>query len=149
MKRFATLFVLSFAFASFAGAQTPPAQKAKFIPPVKGVASIEVLQTPPKRVGKDMVTVLKVRNMSKGSINLLKADEYWYDTKSKVVSGAPYAHTRAPILPGEVVEITLRSPYNAQMKQNQIDLLAREREDRRQGCEGVQVGVTQSEKRMQ
>ena len=71
-------------------AQTPaPAQKAKFVPPVKGTATIEVMQTPSKRVGKDMVTVYKVRNTSKGSINLLKIDEYWYDRKQKIVSGAP------------------------------------------------------------
>ncbi len=120
MKRFAVLSVLALAVASFASAQTPPAQKAKFVPPVKGVATIEVIQTAPKRAGKDMVTVIKVRNTSKGSINLLKADEYWYDKNAKIVSGAPYAHTRAPILPGEVVEITLRSPYNMQMKQNQV-----------------------------
>ena len=121
-NRFAILpavaFVLSVASAS--AQSPPPAQKAKFIPPVKGVATIEVLQGPSKRAGKDMVTKIKVRNTSKGSINLLKADEYWYDAKGKVVSGAPYAHTKAPILPGEVVEIELRSPYNAQMKQNQV-----------------------------
>lgn len=120
MKRFAIVSVLAFAFASFASAQTPPAQKAKFIPPVKGLATIEVIQTPPKHVGKDMVTKIKVRNTSKGSINLLKADEYWYDSKGKVVSGAPYAHRKAPILPGDVVEIELRSPYTPQMRQNQV-----------------------------
>ena len=120
MKRFAIVSVLAFAFASFASAQTPPAQKAKFIPPVKGLATIEVIRMPPKHVGKDMVTKIKVRNTSKGSINLLKADEYWYDIKGKVVSGAPYAHTKAPILPGDVVEIELRSPYTPQMRQNQV-----------------------------
>ena len=122
MKRITILSLASlFLISSLAFAQTPPpAQKAKFIPPVKGIASIEVLQMPSKRVGKDMVTVYKVRNMSKGSINLLKADEYWYDKKQKVVSGESYAHTKAPIQPGEVVEITLKSPYNGQMAQNQV-----------------------------
>lgn len=125
MKRFAILSVLALAFAfssfaSLASAQPPPAQKAKYIPPVKGLATIEVMQMPSKHVGKDMVTVIKVRNTSKGSINLLKADEYWYDKNGKVVSGAPYAHTKAPILPGEVVEITLRSPYTSQMKQSRV-----------------------------
>jgi hypothetical protein len=114
----AAAFFLS---ASLAIAQTPPpAQKAKFVPPVKGLATIEVQQLPSKRVGKEMVTTYKVKNTSKGSINLLKADEYWYDTSKKVVSGAPYAHTKAPILPGEIVEITLKSPYNVQMKQSQV-----------------------------
>ena len=121
MNHIAILSAVAFvATTSLTAAQTPPAQKAKFVPPVKGVATIEVIQTPSKRVGKDMVTVYKVRNTSKGSINLLKADEYWYDKGAKVVSGAPYAHTKAPILPGEVVEITLRSPYHAQMRQSQV-----------------------------
>ena len=122
MKRVAILSVFAFIFSiCLSSAQTPaPAQKAKFVPPVKGVATIEVLRGAPKRVGKEMVTTLKVRNTSKGSINLLKADEYWYDKDSKVVSGTQYAHTKAPILPGEIVEITLSSPYNAQMRQNQV-----------------------------
>ena len=114
----AIAFVVS---TSLIHAQTPaPAQKAKFVPPVKGVATIEVVQSAPKRAGKDMVTVIKVKNTSKGSINLLKIDEYWYDKAGKVVSGGPYAHTKAPILPGEVVEITLRAAYNPQMSQNQL-----------------------------
>ena len=121
-NRFAILPAVAFALsvASASAQSPPPAQKAKFIPPVKGLATIEVMQGPSKRAGKEMVTKIKVRNTSKGSINLLKADEYWYDAKGKVVSGAPYAHLKAPILPGEVVEIELRSPYNAQMKQNQV-----------------------------
>ena len=113
----AAAFILS---ASITTAQTPPAQKAKFVPPVKGVATIEVMQLPSKRVGKDMVTVYKVRNTSKGSINLLKADEFWYDKNTKIVSGTSYAHTKGPILPGDIVEISLASPYNAQMRQNQV-----------------------------
>ena len=122
MKHVAMLSTAAFVLsASITAAQTPPpAQKAKFVPPVKGVATIEVMQLPPKRVGKDMVTVYKVRNTSKGSINLLKADEYWYDKNTKIVSGTTYAHTKGPILPGDIVEITLASPYNAQMRQNQV-----------------------------
>jgi hypothetical protein len=121
MKYSAILSALAFVLsASLAGAQTPPAQKAKFVPPVKGLATIEVLQSPPKRVGKEMVTVYKVKNTSKGSINLLKADEYWYDKNSKIVSGDSTVHTKGPVLPGDIVEITLSSPYNAQMKQNQV-----------------------------
>ena len=121
MKHVAIVAVAAFFLTTSAGAaQTPPAEKAKFIPPVKGVATIEVIQMPSKRVGKDMVTVYKVRNTSKGSINLLKADEYWYDKNAKVVSGAPYAHRKAPIRPGEIIEFTLASPYNAQMQQKQV-----------------------------
>jgi len=46
---------------------------------VKGIATIEILQGPAKVVGKEIVTTVKVKNTSKGSINLLKADQEWYD----------------------------------------------------------------------
>jgi hypothetical protein len=121
MQRFVVLTALACALSLPAFAQTPPpAQPAKYIPPVKNTATIEVLQTPSKRVGQEMVTVIKVRNTSKGSINLLKADEYWYDRNTQIVSGSQYSHKKAPIRPGEIVEITLRAPIKPGMQRNQI-----------------------------
>ena len=121
MSRFVLLSALVCALSLPALAQTQaPVKPAKYIPPVKGVATIEVIQMPSKRVGNEMVTVLKVRNTSKGSINLLKADEYWYDKNMQVVSGTQYAHKKAPILPGEIVEITLRSPVKPNLLRNQV-----------------------------
>ena len=124
MSRFALLTALACALSMPAAAAQPqdPAKPAKYIPPVKGVATIDVVQMPSKRVGKEMVTVLKIKNTSKGSINLLKADEYWYDKSMKIVSGTPYAHKKAPIQPGEIIEITLRSPIPAgvTLYQNQV-----------------------------
>jgi hypothetical protein len=121
MQRFVLLAALVCALSLPALAQTQaPAQPAKYIPPVKGVATIDVLQTPSKRVGNEMVTVIKVRNTSKGSINLLKADEYWYDGNTQIVSGSQYSHKKAPIRPGEIAEITLRAPVKPGMQRNQI-----------------------------
>lgn len=121
MQRFVLLTALACALSLPALAQTQaPAQPAKYIPPVKNTATIEVLQTPSKRVGQEMVTVIKVRNTSKGSINLLKADEYWYDKNTQIVSGSQYSHKKAPIQPGEIVEITLKSPLKPGMQRNQI-----------------------------
>jgi hypothetical protein len=121
MSRFVLLSALVCALSLPALAQTQaPAKPAKYIPPVKGVATIEVIQMPSKRVGNEMVTILKVRNTSKGSINLLKADEYWYDKNMQIVSGTQYAHKKAPILPGEIVEITLRSPVKPNLLRNQV-----------------------------
>lgn len=123
MRRLALVSVLAcmfFTAAGFAQAPQAPAQPAKYIPPVKGVATIEVIQMPTKRDGADLVTVIKVRNTADGSINLLKVDEYWYDAQSKIVSGAPYAHKKAPIRPGEIVEITLRSPFKPTAQRQQI-----------------------------
>ncbi len=125
MRRFVLLAALaSVLSAPPIAAQAPPpaqapAKPAKYIPPVKGVATIEVTQSS-KRVGNEMVTTVKVRNTSKGAINLLKADEYWYDSKLAIVSGTQYSHKKAPIQPGEIVEITLRSPMKPGIQRNQI-----------------------------
>ena len=97
-----------------------PAAKAAYVPPVKGVATIEVIQAPSKKVGQEMVTVLKIKNTSKGSINLLKLDEYWYDQNMKIVSGSQYAHRKAPVQPGEIIEVTLHAPVKPGMRQNQV-----------------------------
>src|SRR3989304_2816624 len=58
--------------------QAPPAP-VKYYKPVKGIAAIQVIPGPSKKVGTDIVTVIKVKNMAAGSIALLKIDEYWYD----------------------------------------------------------------------
>ena len=117
MKRFAILTTLAlFLAAPLALAQTPaPAQKAKFIPPVKGLATIEVQRSPSKRAGKEITTVVKIRNTSKGSINLLRVDQFWYDRNSKQVSFGDYRHRKAPIQPGEIVEFTISAPDNPQI----------------------------------
>ncbi|MBA3642108.1 MAG: hypothetical protein M3468_05905 [Acidobacteriota bacterium] len=123
MRRFALVAALACVLTAPILTAQPqePAKRAAYIPPVKGIATIEVIQSPSKRVGQEMVTVLKIRNTSKGSINLLKLDEYWYDKSMKIVSGAPsYAHRKAPIQPGEIVEITLRSPVRPGMSRNQV-----------------------------
>lgn len=125
MNRSALLLSAAFfcvlAFAPAALAQTakatpamqtaPPAPpaKAKFVPLVKGVAEIEVIQGKSNLVGKDVVTVLKIKNTSTGSIGLLRVDELWYNKDLKHVSGDSQAIRRA-VLPGEVVEVTLKSP---------------------------------------
>ena len=96
-----------------------PATPAKFTTMVKGKADIEVIQAMPKKVGDDMVTVLKIKNMSPAAISLLKVDEYWYDKKMQLVSGdsQPY---RKPFLAGEVIEITMKSPVKPDLYKNQF-----------------------------
>ncbi len=121
------VFVCSLAFAPAAYAQSAkpqaatampattttasaaPAAKAKFSPVVKGIASIEFLQGKPKRVGSDIVTVLKVKNTSGGAIALLRIDELWYNQKREQVTGDSQKVVK-PIQPGEIVEITMKSP---------------------------------------
>src|SRR5690349_11365684 len=68
--------------------QQAPAAPAKFIKPLKGTAEIQFIQMPSKKVGTDIVTVLKIKNLSTSPVSLLKVDEYWYDkgTPPKVIS---------------------------------------------------------------
>ena len=106
--------------ASVTGQTQEPAKRAAYIPPVKGLATIEVIQGPSKKVGQEMVTVLKIKNTSKGSINLLRMDEYWYDQNLKIVSGSQQAHKKAPLQPGEIIEITLRAPVKPGISRNQV-----------------------------
>jgi hypothetical protein len=122
MRRFASAVALACCLtpvAIFAQTQAP-ANRAAYVPPVKGLATIDVIQSPSKRVGQEMVTVLKIKNTSKGAINLLKLDEYWYDQNMKIVSGTQYAHRKAPVQPGEIIEVTLRSPVKPNMTRNQV-----------------------------
>ena len=88
---FASALVWSFFTAAASGAfaqaaqstaapSTPaqaPAARAKWMPPIKGNATIEVIRGNPKPVGKEVHTLLKIRNTSSGPIALLRADEYW------------------------------------------------------------------------
>jgi hypothetical protein len=97
-----------------AATQQAPAAPAKFIKPLKGTADIQFMETSAKRVGNDIVTVLKIKNMSTAPIALLKVDEYWYNKAREVVTGdsQPY---RKPFMPGEVIELTLKAPYKTGM----------------------------------
>jgi hypothetical protein len=97
-----------------AAPQQAAAAPAKFIKPLKGTADIQFMEASAKKVGSDIVTVLKIKNMSTAPIALLKVDEYWYNKAREVVTGdsQPY---RKPFMPGEVIELTLKAPYKAGM----------------------------------
>lgn len=99
-------------------AQTPPTAPAKFVPPVRGQAELGFTKPVTKRNGKEIVTEIKVKNLSAtGSIAGLKVDEYWYDKGGNPVTGDTFRH-RKPLLPGEVITITLRTPFNEKMHSN-------------------------------
>ena len=103
-----------------AAAQSPaqaPAAPAKYFKPVKGIAAIQIIPSASKRVGDEIVTSIKIKNMSSGSIALLKVDEYWYKGKD-VVTGDTQSW-RKPFNPGEIIEITLKSPFKAGLTASQ------------------------------
>jgi hypothetical protein len=99
-----------------APATAPPA-KAKYVPPVKGVAEIAILKPDTKVVKKEVVTKIKIKNMSLGSISLLRVDEYWYDKAGNMLPGDTQ-RWKKPFMPGEVIEIEMRVPHNPKFYQN-------------------------------
>jgi hypothetical protein len=100
--------------------QQAPAAPAKFIKPLKGTADIQFIQMPSKKVGADIVTVLKIKNLSTAPVSLLKVDEYWYNKGNPpaVVTGDSEAW-RKPFMPGEIIELTMKSPYKADVGASQ------------------------------
>jgi hypothetical protein len=100
-------------------AQTPaPAPKPKWVAPVKGIAEIGYLAPQTKVVGDDIITTMKIKNLSTGSVALLRVDEYWWDKANNPVGGDTYRHKK-PLMPGEIITITLRTKKNPAMYRNQ------------------------------
>ena len=122
----ALVLLFSAAFSIQAYAQVTPAKQtspapatpAKWVPPLKGEGTIEVIKTQPRRVGNDMVTTMKIRNTSKGALALLTVDEYWYGNSSKDAVSGDTQRNKALLNPGDVVELTTRSPFRADMNRS-------------------------------
>jgi hypothetical protein len=117
-------FVVAIPFTAAAQAPPPPAAtsgappaKARWVPPVKGTAEIAIIKPDTKVVGKEVVTTIKVKNMSMGSISLLRVDEYWYDKAGNMLPGDTQ-RWKKPFMPGEVIEIQMRVPKNPAFYQN-------------------------------
>ena len=92
-------------------APAAPAARAKWVAPVKGDATVQMIKSSSKHVGKEIVTSFKIKNISPGAIALFRIDEYWYnnDQKPQMVTGDTQRYMK-PIMPGEIVEMTTRSP---------------------------------------
>ena len=60
-------------------------------------------------------TSFKLKNTSTGAINLLRADQDWYDKgdgKQRALVTSTNGMYRKPFLPGEVIDFELRAPLN-------------------------------------
>jgi hypothetical protein len=107
------------AFAQSAAAKAQPAAAAaaapKFVTPMKGEGQVQILNPQSGREKNMVVTRIKVKNVSKGPLVGFKADEYWYSAKGETVSGSPTFRHLKPFMPNEIIEVVLRSPWNAEM----------------------------------
>jgi hypothetical protein len=106
-----------------ASAQPAPSAPMKFLPPIRGTAEIGMTKPATKRVGKNVVTTFKVKNLSdKNSVVGLKVEEFWYDKKGNPANGGDTFRYRKPLLPGEVIDVSLDTPVDPSMASSQYKL---------------------------
>ncbi len=88
-------------------------------PPVRGIARVQIL-TETRVEGNEVISTIRARNISKGSITRFTASEYWYDDQGNATPGGSRTH-RKPFLPGEVIELELRTGKSEKFYQNQFE----------------------------
>jgi hypothetical protein len=117
---------LGFLFAPVAFAQTPaPAATTaprKLISPFRGDATVEFTPPVTKKVGANIVTTMTIKNTSPGPLAGFRLEESWSDKSGNLAGGDIYRHPK-PFMPGEVIDITLTSPFNARMLSNSYNFI--------------------------
>ncbi len=88
--------------------------------PVRGLARVQILAPETKVEGNEVISTIRVRNVSKGSITGFTVSEYWYDEQGNATPGSSRTY-RKPFMPDEVIEMELRTGKNAKFYQNQFE----------------------------
>ncbi|MGQ0734371.1 MAG: hypothetical protein ACT4QD_12015 [Acidobacteriota bacterium] len=102
----AAAFGVTLMTASMSAAQDPP---RRLVPPVRGEAAVEITAPDTKVGNTEIVTTIRVKNVSNGNIAGLRVQENWYDRAGNASAGDSYRHPR-PLPSGEAIIITLRTP---------------------------------------
>jgi hypothetical protein len=97
--------------ATPAAAGQQPAAPARLAPPIRGTAELGYTKPVTKNDGKFLITTMKIKNMTAGSIAGLKIDYILYDKGANPVTGDTF-RSRKPLQPGEVVDVVLKAPVN-------------------------------------
>ena len=95
-----------------------PSGPRKLVSPVRGVATIDYTAPQAKRNGEFVVTTFRVKNTMTAPIAGFKVDEFWYDKAGNAVTGSPTFRWKAPLQPGQVIDVELKVPVNAAMNRN-------------------------------
>ena len=113
-----------FAPVAFAQTPAPAAQTAprKLISPFRGDATVEFTAPATKRSGANIVTTMVIKNTSPGPLAGFRLEESWSDATGNLAGGDVYRHPR-PFMPGEVITVTLTTPFNARMKSNSYNFI--------------------------
>lgn len=100
----------------------PPRRKRRTsrAPQVRGLARVQILVPATRVEGSEVISTIRVRNVSKGSITRFSVSEYWYDEQGNATPGGSRTH-RKPFMPGEVIELELRTSKNPKFYQNQFE----------------------------
>ncbi|HWI18016.1 MAG TPA: hypothetical protein VNT81_09730 [Vicinamibacterales bacterium] len=114
---------IGFLFAPAAIAQTPapaaPAAPRKLISPYRGDGTVDYTKPVTKRAGANIVTALTVQNTSPGPLAGFRIEESWADKGGNLAGGEIYRHPR-PLMPGEIIQVTLTTPFNTRMQSNSL-----------------------------
>ena len=100
-----------------APAMTPLLAGKKLTPPVRGQADVDFLQPKSAKKGSDVVTTIKVKNMSSAPIARLKIIETWFDANNATVPGGEGV-INGLLQPGEVATVEIHTPYSDKLKSN-------------------------------
>jgi len=90
----------------------------KFVPPVKGQATLDIKWPPTTKKLKDMVvTTIEVKNTSPGPIARVTVDETWYDKGGNTIAGGK-GIISGLLQPDEVQTVTIETPWKVGMLSN-------------------------------
>jgi hypothetical protein len=109
MMRLGSMFLAIAVGVGLAATSVVAGQDAprKLVAPVRGEAVVEL--TPPStKLADEVVTIIRVRNISSGPIAGFRVQENWFKG-NEALSGDEYRHPR-PFQPQEVIEIRLTVP---------------------------------------
>jgi hypothetical protein len=103
-----------------ASAQAPDAARPKLVSPVRGAAELGYTNAARKREGNLVIATFKVKNLAAAPIAGLRIEEFWYDKGGEIVGGSEPFRYRKPLMPGEVIEITMKVQPNPKMQRSQM-----------------------------
>jgi hypothetical protein len=100
------------------GMAAQPAAPHRLAPPIYGEAKVQVTKPNTKVVGNEVVTTIMVKNIETAPIAGFQVEEYWYDVAGNPLGGGTYRHPK-PLQPGEVIQVTLKTPKSPKLNRNQ------------------------------
>jgi len=105
-----------------AAASTEPARKETAYQPreLRGVAKVQILAPVTKVEGDQVISTIRVRNVSKDWLTRFTVTEHWYDAQGTAVRSNSRTHQER-FMPGEVIEIELKTTKNPNFYQNSFE----------------------------